>query len=54
MLPDLDLGGWDADELCAKELLPGETLIDLRSQPAFDEWHAPGALFLDFAHALRA
>lgn len=54
MLPDLDLGGWEADELCAKELLPGETLIDLRSQPAFDEWHAPGALFLDFAHALRA
>lgn len=54
LLPDVDLRSWDADELCAKELLPGETLIDLRSRPAFDAWHAPGALFLDFAHALRA
>lgn len=54
VLPEVDLAGWDADELCARELLPGETLIDLRGRSAFDEWHAPGALFLDFANALRA
>ena len=54
MLSDIDLAGWDAEELCARELLPGETLIDLRSRLDFDAWHAPGALFLDFANALRA
>jgi thiamine biosynthesis protein ThiI len=54
MLPDLDLAGWDAEALCARELLPGEILIDLRSRTDFDAWHAPGALFLDFPNALRA
>lgn len=54
VLHDVDLAGWDAEALCARELLAGETLIDLRSRPEFDAWHAPGALFLDFANALRA
>lgn len=54
VLPDVDLTSWDAAELVAKELLPGETLIDLRSRAAYDDWHAPGALFLEFPLALRA
>lgn len=54
LLPDVDLASWETAELVAKELLPGETLIDLRSRTAFDEWHPPGALFLEFALALGA
>lgn len=54
MLPDLDLAGWDAEALCARERRPEEIWIDLRSRAAFDEWHAPDALFLDFPNALRA
>lgn len=54
VLPDVDLASWDQAELVAKELLPGETLIDLRSRGAYDAWHAPGALFLEFPLALRA
>jgi rhodanese-related sulfurtransferase len=29
-------------------------LIDLRSKAAYETWHHPQALFLDFPHALRA
>jgi rhodanese-related sulfurtransferase len=29
-------------------------VIDLRSKAAFDSWHYPDALFLDFPNALRA
>ena len=28
-------------------------MLDLRSKSAYQSWHYPGALFLDFAHALR-
>ncbi len=31
----------------------GATVIDLRSKAAFDSWHHPAALRLDFPHALR-
>jgi thiamine biosynthesis protein ThiI len=54
VLPDVDLASWDEPDLVAKELLPGETLIDLRGRTAYDAWHAPGALFLEFGMALRA
>lgn len=54
LLADVDLAGWDEAALVAKELVPGETLIDLRSRQAFDAWHPPGALFLEFPLALRA
>jgi thiamine biosynthesis protein ThiI len=33
---------------------PTDTVIDLRSKTAFDDWHFPDALFLDFPNALRA
>ena len=29
-------------------------MIDLRSRPQHQDWHWPGALQLDFAHALKA
>lgn len=54
VLADVDLAGWETEELRARTLAPGETLIDLRSRPAYDAWHAPGALFLEFPMALRA
>ncbi|MBY0401071.1 hypothetical protein K2X89_12310, partial [Myxococcota bacterium] len=54
LLPEVDLASFDETALVAKELLPGETLIDLRSRQAYDEWHPPGALFLEFPMALRA
>jgi thiamine biosynthesis protein ThiI len=54
VLADVDLASFSEASLVAKELLPGETLIDLRSRPAFDAWHAPGALFLEFGMALDA
>ncbi len=31
-----------------------DTVIDLRSKAAYDSWHFPDALFLDFPQALRA
>jgi thiamine biosynthesis protein ThiI len=54
LLADLDLDLWDTEELVASEFKVGDTVIDLRSKSAFDSWHYPGALFLDFANALRA
>jgi thiamine biosynthesis protein ThiI len=30
----------------------GATVLDLRSKPAWQAWHYPGALHLDFQHAL--
>ena len=32
----------------------GATVLDLRSKPAFQAWHYPGALHLDFQHALES
>ncbi|HEY0513667.1 MAG TPA: THUMP domain-containing protein [Thermoanaerobaculia bacterium] len=36
------------------EVPPGATVIDLRSAAAYRGWHYPGALHLDFPHALAA
>lgn len=33
---------------------PGATIVDLRSATAYKAWHYPGALHLDFQHALEA
>jgi thiamine biosynthesis protein ThiI len=30
------------------------TVIDLRSKPAFDRWHYPGSLHLEFQNAMQA
>jgi thiamine biosynthesis protein ThiI len=54
MLADLDLSLWDNEDLRAREIKSGDTVIDLRTKAAFDTWHYPDALFLDFANALRA
>jgi len=54
ILADLDLDLWDTEDLVASEFTAGDTVIDLRSKPAFDSWHYPNALFLDFPNALRA
>ena len=32
----------------------GATVLDLRSKPAFQAWHYPGAVHLDFQHALES
>jgi len=32
----------------------GATVIDLRTKAQYESWHHPGALWLDFGHALKA
>lgn len=54
LLADVDLDAWDATDLVAKNVESNDTVIDLRSKSAFDAWHYPDALFLDFPNALRA
>jgi thiamine biosynthesis protein ThiI len=54
ILADVDLEAWGEQSLSTREIVPGDTVIDLRSKPAFATWHFPEALFLDFPHALRA
>ena len=43
------LAGLETDAIPA-----GATVLDLRSRSQFDSWHWPGALWLEFAHALTA
>jgi len=50
----LDLATLDDASLQVDELPAGFVVLDLRSKPAYQSWHAPGALFLDFADAVRA
>ncbi|MEZ4219203.1 MAG: tRNA uracil 4-sulfurtransferase ThiI [Myxococcota bacterium] len=50
----LDLATLDDPTLQVDDVPEGATLLDLRSKPAYQTWHAPGALFLDFADAVRA
>ncbi len=54
MIADLDLDVWDDGDLTTSTIAPGDTVIDLRTKAAFDSWHYPDALFLDFPNALRA
>ena len=54
MIADLDLDVWDDSDLTTKTIGPRDTVIDLRTKAAFDSWHYPEALFLDFPNALRA
>ncbi len=54
ILDDVDLDAWDAKDLVANQIGPGITVIDLRSKAAFESWHYPDALSLDFPQALRA
>ncbi|MGH0036032.1 MAG: tRNA uracil 4-sulfurtransferase ThiI [Myxococcota bacterium] len=52
-LRQLDLDKFDDPRLEASDVPEGAVVLDLRSKHAFRAWHYPGALFLDFAHALE-
>ena len=54
----IDLRALASDQIGAERLEidgvpPGATVLDLRSRSAYDAWHYPGALFLDYGQALR-
>jgi thiamine biosynthesis protein ThiI len=53
-LDDIDLESWSGLDLTATGIESTDVVIDLRSKAAFDTWHYPDALFLDFPQALRA
>jgi thiamine biosynthesis protein ThiI len=53
-LRGLDLARMDAPEIQTDRIEPGATVIDVRSKTAFDRWHYPGALHLEFAQAIAA
>jgi thiamine biosynthesis protein ThiI len=53
-LRTLDLGAMETPELEATDVPNDATVLDLRSKAAYQRWHYPDALFLDFATALRA
>ena len=53
-LRSLDLGALDDPALQTDAIPDGAVVIDLRSKPAYQEWHHPGALFLDFSDAMAA
>lgn len=53
-LRGLDLGSLPAEEAEVEAVPPGATVLDVRSRAAFDAWHWPGALHLDFPRALAA
>jgi len=49
----LDLDSLDRPETQTREIPADAIVLDLRSKAAFQGWHYPDALFLDFANALR-
>jgi thiamine biosynthesis protein ThiI len=53
-LRTLNLDALEVPDLETREINGDETILDLRSKAAFQAWHYPDALFLDFATALRA
>jgi thiamine biosynthesis protein ThiI len=53
-LRTLDLEAMECPELETATIPADATVIDLRSKAAYQSWHYPEALFLDFANALRA
>jgi thiamine biosynthesis protein ThiI len=53
-LRELDPAELDPPELQTERIPEGATLIDLRSRADYREWHWPGALWLDFARAVRS
>ena len=54
LLAEVDLDAWQVEDLNAHEIAPTDTLIDLRPKAAYETWHHPDALYLDFPSALRA
>jgi thiamine biosynthesis protein ThiI len=53
-LRELDLEAMDVRELEATGIPERATVLDVRSKAAYQAWHHPDALFMDFATALRA
>lgn len=53
-LHELDLDSLEISDLEVDTIEAGHTVLDVRSKAAFDSWHHPEALFLDFTRALRA
>jgi len=53
-LRNLDLDRMDAPEIATDRIEAGATVIDLRSKAAYDRWHHPDALHLEFAQAMQA
>jgi rhodanese-related sulfurtransferase len=42
-----------AGDLEVEEIAEGATVLDLRSRSAYEIWHVPGALNVDFFYALK-
>jgi len=53
-LRTLDLESLDRSDIQTERIPQGATVIDLRSKAAFEGWHYPDALFLDFQTAMRS
>jgi thiamine biosynthesis protein ThiI len=49
----LDLASLEAPEIETRVIPVGAVVLDLRSKAAFQSWHYPGALYLDFPNAMR-
>jgi thiamine biosynthesis protein ThiI len=52
-LRTLDLASLERPDLQIDHVPDDAIVLDLRSKAAYQGWHYPGALFLDFANALR-
>lgn len=52
-LRTLDLTSLERPEIRIEHVPDEAIVLDLRSKAAYQGWHYPGALFLDFANALR-
>ena len=52
-LRSLDLASLERPEIQTESIGPDEIVLDLRSKAAYENWHYPGALFLDFQSAVK-
>ncbi len=50
----LDLESLDRPEIQTEKINETDTVIDLRSKNAYENWHYPKALFLEFQDAMKA
>jgi thiamine biosynthesis protein ThiI len=53
-LRSLDIDKLEIPELEVEKVPDNATVVDLRTRQQFESWHHPGALRLDFPHALQA
>lgn len=52
-LRSLDLASLDRPDIQTDSIGAHEVVLDLRSKAAYENWHYPGALFLDFQNAVK-